>query len=585
VGTITDSGRGAFAGLAVLLAIAVACAAPAAASAAPYSLGPGMWSYGTYDSSGDPYGYAMYVPSTYTPGSAVPLVVAIHGCGMSPDDMALATGWNDLAEQHDFIVLYPDVDAADTAHQGCWKGYWDPGAEGRGSGDAAAIAGLTRTVMATWKVDPQRVYAIGLSSGAMEASILGASYPDLYAAIGIHSGTAYMGSTTGCFYGSDAPIDDTDTLASDAYAEMGPRARVVPVIVFHGDADESVEYRCGQQALTQALDTDNLVLGGENLPSISTQPADVVNGAVSGGLSYTVNSYAGASGCVAQFWTIHGLGHLWSGGPADYAYVGENDPDGPDAASAAWAFFEAQTLDATQPCPQAPSSMPPSASAPVRVDGVAVNGAPVDLGAPRISGAATVGRRLTVSDGEWSGRAPITYTYRWDRCGHPCTPIAGATASSYRLTKADLGRHVAVVVYATNAAGSQLAFAVGVGPVAAAPQTVRAALRSLLARSPGAPRTAAALRRHGYGFNFGAPSAGRLTIRWYALASHEKPVLIASAASAVSAQRRITGKVRLTAAGRRMLSRANRLKLRLSAEFRRRSGHGTTATRTLRLRP
>ncbi len=287
--------------------------------------------------NGDVYRYSVYVPSTYGAGRAVPLLVMIHGCNATDDREAAATGYDTLAERHDFIVLYPDVDAADIRAGRCWKGLWRPQGEARGRGDAGAIAAMTRAVMSAWNVDPSRVYAIGMSSGAFETSILGADYPDLYAAIGIHSGAAYDGAEHGC-WGSRRAFAHTATLAREALAAMGPRARPMPVIVFHGDRDPTIPYRCGRQALAQWLETDDRVLEAEHLAPVPVTPARVVQGAVPGGHAYTVESYADATGStVAELWTIHGMTHHWSGGPS----ARYDDPFGPSAAVASWDFFAA----------------------------------------------------------------------------------------------------------------------------------------------------------------------------------------------------------------------------------------------------
>jgi poly(hydroxyalkanoate) depolymerase family esterase len=287
---------------------------------------------------GERYPFAVYVPSTYRAGSAVPLVVVVHGCNTTADQQAAATGYDALAERSRFVVLYPDVDSVDEGQGRCWKGIWDPGAEGRGRGDAGAIAGMTRAVMARWQIDRSRVYAIGISAGGFETSILGAVYPDLYAAIGIHSGAAYMGGERGCL-GGDESSATTSLLSRTAFAAMGSRARVMPVIVFHGDADHTVPERCGQQAIAQWLRTDDLILEHERRAVLPSVPS-ISDAAVPRGHAYRIASYVDTLGCVvAQLWTIHGMGHYWSGGSADPASWQYSDPRGPSAAVTSWAFF------------------------------------------------------------------------------------------------------------------------------------------------------------------------------------------------------------------------------------------------------
>jgi poly(hydroxyalkanoate) depolymerase family esterase len=318
-------------GAAVAAAIAVALASQ---SSAP---GASRYQHGSLAAGGGIYHYAVYVPAGYQGASVVPLVVVLHGCNTTADQQAAAGRYNAMAGRHRFVVLYPDVDAVDEAHGRCWRGIWDPGSEGRGRGDADAIADMTRAVIARWHIDRTRVYAIGISAGGFETSILGADYPDLYAAIGVHSGAPYMGGP-GCLAASQSPAD-TGALAHAALAAMGPRARVMPVIVFHGDEDPTVPYRCGQQTVAQWLLTDDLILQREGHAALPATPT-ISQAAVVGGHAYAVASYTDRLGCpVAQLWTIHGMGHYWSGGSADPASARYSDPRGPSAAMGSWAFF------------------------------------------------------------------------------------------------------------------------------------------------------------------------------------------------------------------------------------------------------
>jgi poly(hydroxyalkanoate) depolymerase family esterase len=311
----------------------------------------GGYHYARLEVGGDSYQYLVFVPASYRGAGKVPLVVVLHGCSTTASQQAVASGYGQVAEQRRFIVLYPDVDPADLAHGGCWKGIWDPGAEGHGRGDAGAIAAMTRAVVGTWRIDAGRVYVIGISAGGFESSILGASYPEVYAAIGIHSGAAHMRADPGCLAKGVSP-STTATLARAALGAMVARARVMPVIVFHGDRDEVVPYRCGEQALHQWLDTDNLVLEREHRAAVLGRRVAVRRGAVPRGRTYTVVSYPDGQGCaVAQFWTINGMGHAWSGGSSDPSVSLYVDSRGPSAAAASSSFFLRWSLSgAVGPC-------------------------------------------------------------------------------------------------------------------------------------------------------------------------------------------------------------------------------------------
>ncbi len=316
----------------------------ASVTPAPAFPGPGRYTHAQLSYHGDLYHYSLYVPASYHRWTRVPLVVMIHGCNTTADEQAAASEYDPIAERHHFVVLYPDVDAADVRHVRCWKGVWDPSGEGRDRGDAGAIAAMTHAVMGSQRIDPSRVYAAGMSSGAFEVSILGAVYPDLYAAIAIHSGAAYMRGQPGCL-GAYRPGPSTRTLARRAFAAMGRHARVMPVILFHGDDDHIVPYLCGRQALAQWLATDNVALSQAHRATLASRPTQRADGRVPGGLAYTVSSYTRPSGCpVVQFWTIHGMHHYWSGGSPLSSSAPFTDPQGPSAAAASWAFLSAHTL-------------------------------------------------------------------------------------------------------------------------------------------------------------------------------------------------------------------------------------------------
>jgi poly(hydroxyalkanoate) depolymerase family esterase len=249
----------------------------------------------------------------------------LHGCTQSPDDFAAGTRMNLVAEEHTCLVAYP-AQAASANPSRCWN-WFSPGHQRRGQGEPSLIAGITRQIMRDYAVDAGRVYVGGLSAGAAAAAIVGTSYPDLYAAIGVHSGLA-------CGIASDLPSafaamrqgEEAAAPASRTAAEAPGARRLIPTVVFHGDQDSTVHPRNGDQVIAQS-----------RAATVADLRTTVQHGRVPGGHAYSRTLYADAHGqTVLEQWVIHGAGHAWSGGSSAGSYT---DPRGPDAAREMLRFF------------------------------------------------------------------------------------------------------------------------------------------------------------------------------------------------------------------------------------------------------
>ena len=265
--------------------------------------------------------YKLYIPSGYR-GEPLPLVVMLHGCTQTPDDFAAGTRMNLVAEEQTCLVVYP-AQPSEANPAKCWN-WFRPGDQRRGQGEPSLIAGITRQVMRDYSVDPQRVYVAGLSAGAAAAAVMGATYPDLYAAIGVHSGLAYGAAndipSAFAAMGQGELSASTSPGDRSAVLQDGP---AVPTIVFHGDRDTIVHPRNGYQFTAQQ--------GTAMLQN------EVHRGRIPGGHSYTRTVHTDAAGRVLlEHWDIHGAGHAWAGGNPAGSYT---DPQGPDAAREMLRFF------------------------------------------------------------------------------------------------------------------------------------------------------------------------------------------------------------------------------------------------------
>jgi poly(hydroxyalkanoate) depolymerase family esterase len=275
--------------------------------------------------------YDVYVPASYVPGTPVPLVVAMHGCGQSAEVFRKLTHFDQLADAKNLIVVFPEQNSR-TNSQSCWNWFKNEHMQ-RGAGEPSLLAGITQRVRDRYSIDPRRIYATGLSAGGAMASVMAATYPDVFAAVGVGSGCEY-GATATC--AGDRSIDP-EAAGEQAYKAMGAQKRVVPVIVVHGDQDKTVPLVNSEQVVAQWKVTDDWADNGARDDSVPVAPTGATLAAVPNGRSYTVARYSdGHGGELLQYWVVHGMGHAWSGGCSCEPY---SDPSGPDETGAMYDFF------------------------------------------------------------------------------------------------------------------------------------------------------------------------------------------------------------------------------------------------------
>jgi poly(hydroxyalkanoate) depolymerase family esterase len=272
--------------------------------------------------------YKLYVPAGYSDESSepVPLVVMLHGCTQSPDDFAAGTRMNELAEQQGFLVVYP-AQAANANGAKCWNWFRSED-QGRDRGEPSLIAGITREVASSYRVDERRIFVAGMSAGAAMAVVLGATYPELYAAVGAHSGLAY-----GAAYDMPSAMGAMQGGGASAVTQLN---NGVPTIVFHGDRDHTVDARNGTAIVEQAL------LARSDEARLHTR---VHRATASGGRTFTRTIFAdGTNQPVVEHWLLHGAGHAWSGGSPSGSFT---DAGGPDASAEIIRFFQSQARAGT----------------------------------------------------------------------------------------------------------------------------------------------------------------------------------------------------------------------------------------------
>lgn len=258
--------------------------------------------------------YKLYVPASYA-GQPCALLVMLHGCSQDGADFARGTGMNELAEKFQCLVAYPEQSSSRNGGK-CWN-WFEAAHHHRGAGEPVLIAGVARKVMEDYAIDAGKVFIAGLSAGAAMAVVMGRTYPDLFSAVGCHSGLAY-----GCAVGTSAALQAMQYGASAGSGAPGDNP--VPLIVFHGDLDNTVHPRNGHGVIEQSINISQLRRG-----AVQTGEAT--------GRSFTREIHRSEAGAVmAEHWTVHGGGHAWSGGRREGSYT---DASGPDASMEMMRFF------------------------------------------------------------------------------------------------------------------------------------------------------------------------------------------------------------------------------------------------------
>ncbi len=291
---------------------------------------PGQFTSASHSHGGLTRAYKLYAPpGAHTDNTRRPLLVMLHGCTQNPDDFATGTGMNALAQQHGVWVLYP-AQSADANPQRCWN-WFKHNHQQRDRGEAGWMAHLTQTLLAQHPIDPARVYIAGLSAGGAMAASVAAAYPELYAAVGVHSGLA-AGAATSLPQALQA-------MRSGAGATPAATGVAIPTIVFHGASDSTVHPSNGEQVIAsvrQANQASRQAAGLQaGLPAATTE-----QGQAAGGRRYTRHSQTRADGSpLTEHWLVHGAGHAWSGGQPAGSYT---DASGPDASAEMLRFFLAQ---------------------------------------------------------------------------------------------------------------------------------------------------------------------------------------------------------------------------------------------------
>lgn len=268
----------------------------------------------------DIYPYRLYIPSATTVDASadkrMPLVVLLHGCKQDALDFSNGTAMNALADKHHAMVLYPEQITRANAMR-CWN-WFEPGHQQAERGEPGMIAALTQSMLQKHGADPERVYIAGLSAGGAMAAVMAGLHPDVFAAVGVHSGLA-----------AGAAHDVMSAFGAMRSGAKGSKQPTLPTIIFHGTADKTV-HPDNSQHITEAALAGLKAAGLQLVKTASSnshnkgEKTERVVYSTEDGTPYIEN------------WRIFDGAHAWSGGDAIGSYT---DPDGPSASAAMLAFF------------------------------------------------------------------------------------------------------------------------------------------------------------------------------------------------------------------------------------------------------
>src|SRR6476661_1198746 len=295
---------------------------------------PGRWINQRHTGPQGSRQYDVYLPAGLPAKGRVPMVLLLHGCGQTAVEFAGQTGFTRAADAHGFVVVAPRQEIRHQL-QRCWRWY-ESAHQRRDAGEPAVLKGIVDEVLAEdagWRIDRRRVYVAGLSAGGAMALILAATYPDVFAAAGVHSATAYR-SATQSFSALGAMAARR---AVPSHGGIG--GEMAPVVLIHGTDDRVVRPPNADRIVDQWLASRDASRpqGLNRVRPLATTRAFVVDGR----RCIRTRWYTARGRRVLEYWRIDGLGHAWSGGDSKGSFI---DRTGPRAADVMWTFFHRHRL-------------------------------------------------------------------------------------------------------------------------------------------------------------------------------------------------------------------------------------------------
>jgi poly(hydroxyalkanoate) depolymerase family esterase len=308
----------------------------------------GTWVSGTVKNAAGSLEYKLWTPSAYKKEKAVPLVLMLHGCTQNAEALASLSGMNELSEKNDFLVAYPEQGATANPLK-CWN-WFDPKHQSRDAGEPALIAAVIQDIRASFNIDNQKVFVAGISAGGAMAIVMAATYPDVFAGVGVIAGTEFKAATSvqgglAAMKSGGPDPNQQGLLAFESMSKSNAALRKrIPLIAFQGAKDPYVNPVNADQLIAQWAQTNDYLDDRKDNDSISVKPASESKGSVPNGYSYTKYTYNDSAGrLLMEKWIVDDLGHAWPGSRIVNQFA---DAKGPDATAEIWRFFNEVTSSA-----------------------------------------------------------------------------------------------------------------------------------------------------------------------------------------------------------------------------------------------
>ncbi len=309
------------------------------------------WNTGTVCAAGGSRNFKLWGPVTLERGRPTPLLMLLHGCSHDAKDMAEISGMNKLADLNGFLVVYPEHSRFANLLK-CWN-WFDPRHQTREAGEPSILAAVVEEIRAIHPVDPDRIFVVGVSAGGAMASILAATYPDIFAALAIFAGAEFRAAASvsegfaTMKHGGPDPLRQGQLAFEAMRSGLAQKKRKrMPAIVFHGAADTYVNPVNADQAIAQWSKTNECLAADAGDISFAVTEK-VIEGVADGGRAFEKHVYMEGTNPLMEKWLVHGLGHAWSGSPERTKY---GDPNGPNASAEIWRFFcEAASNSSSSP--------------------------------------------------------------------------------------------------------------------------------------------------------------------------------------------------------------------------------------------